>query len=227
MKKEILKLSSVSKIYNLGGQKIKAVDNVDLTIHQGEFISIVGKSGSGKSTLMHLMGLLDTPSKGKIYIEGKEASTLKEAELAKLRNEYIGFVFQQFNLLARTTSVDNVALPLTYSKVPVNKRKQIAIDLLTKLGMIDRLYNHSNELSGGQRQRVAIARALANDPSIVFADEPTGNLDSKTGKEVLDIFKDLHKQGKTIVLVTHDIGIAKVAKRVITIKDGKIISDKN
>lgn len=223
--KPILSIKNVSKIYHLGDQEIKAVDNVSFDIEEKEFIAIVGKSGSGKSTLMHLIGLLDTPTEGKIYIKNNEVSQLNQAELAKLRNEYIGFVFQQFNLLARTSSIENVGLPLIYKGVKKDERDNRAKEILTDLDMAERLYNHPNELSGGQRQRVAIARALVNEPAVLLADEPTGNLDSKTGDAVLEIFQNLNDKGKTIILVTHDEEIADFAKRKITIQDGKIISD--
>lgn len=223
--KPILSIKNVSKIYHLGDQEIKAVDNVSFDIEEKEFVAIVGKSGSGKSTLMHLIGLLDTPTEGKIYIKNNEVSQLNQAELAKLRNEYIGFVFQQFNLLARTSSIENVGLPLIYKGVKKDERDNRAKEILTDLDMAERLYNHPNELSGGQRQRVAIARALVNEPAVLLADEPTGNLDSKTGDAVLEIFQNLNDKGKTIILVTHDEEIADFAKRKITIQDGKIISD--
>jgi len=221
----LLKAKNVSKIYEVGESKIHALDGVSLEIKKGDFLAIVGKSGSGKSTLMHLLGLLDTPTSGKLLLNNKEVSKLSEENLAKTRNKEIGFVFQAFNLLPRTSSLENVMLPLQYSDVPGKLWKDRAIQSLELVDMGHRVYNRSNELSGGEKQRVAMARALVNDPSIVFADEPTGNLDSKTGEEIEKMLKTLHDKGKTIVIVTHDEDLAKIANRKITLHDGKIISD--
>ena len=223
MNSPLLKATNVTKEYTVGDNKIQALKEVSLEISEGEFISIVGKSGSGKSTLMHILGLLDTPTSGSIILKGTEISKYTEQQLAKIRNKEIGFVFQFFNLLQRTTSLDNVILPLKYSLTPKKEWKEKAVKILEQVGLSDRIYNKSNELSGGQKQRVAVARALVNNPSIIFADEPTGNLDSKTGEEIINLFKELNEQGKTIILVTHDEDLAKIAKRQITLKDGYIV----
>lgn len=225
MSKVILQAKNLNKVYKIGNQKLHAVNDVSLTIEQGEFISILGKSGSGKSTLMHMIGLLDTPTSGQIILEDKDVSNLNEKRLAKIRNKQIGFIFQSFNLLQRTTALDNVILPLQYSDVPESQWKDKALTMLETVELADRINNKSNELSGGQKQRVAIARALINDPSIIFADEPTGNLDSKTGDAILALFSKLNKQGKTLVIVTHDEDIAMFADRRIVLKDGKLIED--
>lgn len=220
----LVNLKNVSKIYQLDGVTVKALQNVSLEIEKGEFCAIVGPSGSGKSTLMHLLGALDTPSNGQIFIDNENISTLSESQLAKVRNKKIGFVFQQFNLLPKTTSVHNVEIPLIYAGISNNQeRKKISEAMLVKVGLGDRLKNHPNQLSGGQQQRVAIARALVNDPSIILADEPTGNLDSKTGKEIIEMFKKLNGEGKTIIMVTHDLNIAKIAKKKVYMKDGQIV----
>lgn len=219
----VIEIQNVTKTYMLGEVEIRALDNVSIKIDQGEFVSIVGKSGSGKSTLMHIMGLLDTPTSGSVFLNGSNTADFSETQLAKVRNKEIGFVFQSFNLLRRTTALENVMLPLRYSQIPKSEWKQKAVDILNTVELGDRLANKSNELSGGQRQRVAIARALVNDPSIILADEPTGNLDSKTGDEIIQVFNKLHEKGITIVLVTHDEDIASVADRKIFIKDGKVV----
>ncbi len=219
----LMKVINVSKIYDLGSEVITALNNVNIEIYKGEFISIIGKSGSGKSTLMHILGLLDTPTSGEIILNGQNTEGLKEKELAKIRNKEIGFVFQSFNLLQRTTTLDNVMLPLKYSDIPSYMWREKGLDMLKMMGLENRLHNKSNELSGGQKQRVAIARALINDPSIILADEPTGNLDSKTGDEIIELFSDLHKQGRTVVIVTHNEEIADLAQRKIIIKDGEVI----
>ncbi|MEN9389756.1 MAG: hypothetical protein RLY61_840 [Candidatus Parcubacteria bacterium] len=220
---KVIEAKNVSKLYKIGKNDITAVKNISLQINQGEFVAIVGKSGSGKSTLMHMLGLLDTPTTGELYLNDRLVSSLKERELASLRNKEIGFVFQSFNLLARTTALDNVILPLKYSSVPRNLWRQKAEEMLALVELSERKLNKSNELSGGQKQRVAIARALVNDPSIIFADEPTGNLDSKTGEDIEHLFQKLNALGKTIVLVTHDDELAQIAKRKIVIRDGEIV----
>lgn len=221
----VLSLSNVSKDYQLDGVTIEALDAINVEIAEGELVAIIGPSGSGKSTLMHIMGLLDRQSKGKVVLAGQDASTLTESEAAKLRNRHIGFVFQQFNLLARTSALENVLLPTIYNGYSGDVAVKKAVGILTDLGLADRLKNFPNQLSGGQQQRVAIARALINDPKIIFADEPTGNLDTKSGHEVMVILKDLHKSGRTVIIVTHDSDLAKVANRIIHILDGKIVSD--
>lgn len=222
----ILKLDKVSKHYQMGSYTIKAASEINLEIEEGELIAIIGPSGSGKSTLLQVMGLLDKHSKGKLYFLGKETSRYSEEEFADLRNKYIGFIFQQFNLLPKTSSVENVLLPAMYGNgVSINKKRQRAIELLIQIGLGDRLENYSNQLSGGQQQRVAIARSLINDPKIIFADEPTGNLDTKSGQEVVDILKNLNKKGTTVVIVTHDEYLAKIAGRRIHMLDGKITKD--
>jgi len=221
----ILKLEKVSKIYHMEDVVIPAVNEIDLEIKEGEFTAIVGTSGSGKSTLLHMIGLLDKQTSGKIMFLDKDITAYQETDLAKLRNQYIGFIFQMFNLLPRTTALENVMLPTLYGSYNLKEKKQKAIDLLTKIGMGERLYNNPNQLSGGQQQRVAIARALINDPKVLYADEPTGNLDSKSGEEVFKILANLNKEGKTIVIVTHDPDLAKMAKKRIYLLDGKIVNE--
>lgn len=223
--KRILEIHSVSKIYQMDGVEFNALFNITLNIYEGEFTAIMGPSGSGKSTLMHIIGCLDKPTRGSVFVDGQSLSSLEERELARIRNKYIGFVFQQFNLLRRTSAIANVELPLVYARVGANERKRRAQDMLTKLGMADKLNNYPSQLSGGQQQRVAIARALVTNPSIILADEPTGNLDSTSGIEVLSILKKLHADGHTILLVTHDQSVAKNAKRIVTLMDGKIVKD--
>lgn len=221
----MIQLKNISKsFYKSGQETVRALDTINLSITKGEFVAIVGASGSGKSTMMNILGMLDRPTEGNYYFENKEVNSLSDAELADIRNKKIGFVFQSFNLLPKTSAVENVELPLIYSD-----RKEIrglAANALKKVGLEERLSHKPNELSGGQQQRVAIARALVNEPEIIFADEPTGNLDSKSGTEVMNIFRELNRDGKTLVLITHDNEIAKNAKRVIRISDGKIIEDK-
>jgi len=223
-KEVVLSLKNVSKVYQVADQKIYALKNISFDIHRGDFISIVGKSGSGKSTLMHIIGLLDSPTSGEVILNGKNVSKYEEKYLAKVRNEEIGFVFQAFNLLSRASALENVMLPLSYSNVPKSKWIKKSEEMLELVDLKERMNNKSNELSGGQKQRVAIARALINDPAIILADEPTGNLDSKTGQEIVKKFIELNKLGKTIILVTHDNDLAKIAKEVFTIKDGEIVS---
>ncbi len=221
----VLHLSHVNKAYALGDDTLQVLNDINLTINSGELVAIVGPSGSGKSTLMHIMGLLDAQSSGTVELAGRNVTGMGEVELSSLRNQYIGFIFQQFNLLSRTSALENVLLPTLYSSNPTNQTSH-AIQLLTNIGLGDRLRNYPNQLSGGQQQRVAIARALINDPSVIFADEPTGNLDSKSGHEVVEILQQLNRDGRTIVIVTHDLELAKIAHRIVNIFDGQIVSDK-
>lgn len=222
----VIKLSQIKKTYRMeGGIEVHALDNVSINIKKGEFVAIVGPSGSGKSTLMHIIGLLDIASKGTVSLLDKDISRLSEESLASLRNIHIGFIFQSFNLLPRTSAIDNVELPLIYSGDKRKERLKKAIEVLNLVGLQDRLYHFPSQLSGGQQQRVAIARALINNPDMILADEPTGNLDTKSGREILDILKLLNKKGHTIVMVTHDMGIAGNAKRIVQIIDGKIVKD--
>ncbi|MBU0619271.1 ABC transporter ATP-binding protein [Patescibacteria group bacterium] len=220
----MIKLSRVKKYFPLDGVTVKALNDISLEIHQQELISIIGPSGSGKSTLMNLIGCLDKPTKGRLIINNKAAENMNTDELARLRNKDIGFVFQSFNLLPRLTALDNVELPLIYAGVDRKRRKNIAREKLTAVGLTDRLHHFPNQLSGGQQQRVAIARALVNNPKIILADEPTGNLDSKSGDEIVKILQDLHRKGKTIIVVSHDPDFAKISQRIIKLKDGKIIN---
>jgi putative ABC transport system ATP-binding protein len=209
----------------MGGEIVRALRGVDITIRRNEFVAIMGPSGSGKSTLMNMIGCLDTPTHGEYWLNGHRVSELEDNELARIRNKEIGFVFQTFNLLPRATALHNVELPLVYGGVPGKERKARAVDALTKVGLADRMEHRPNELSGGQRQRVAIARALVNQPSIILADEPTGNLDSTTSVEILALFNQLHQQNQTIVLVTHEHDIAAHARRQVHLKDGMVEQD--
>jgi putative ABC transport system ATP-binding protein len=221
----VVEMSNVTKTYGEGSSIVKALDGVDIRIKKGEFVAIVGASGSGKSTMMNLIGCLDRPTTGVVKVAGEDLSELNDKKLTSLRNYAIGFVFQSFFLLPKTDALDNVATPLFYRGVPAKEARFRAMEMLTKLGMEDRYSHQSTELSGGQQQRVAIARALVTEPSLILADEPTGALDSKTGKQVMDLFADLNDEGKTIVLITHDLDVAKRATRRITLKDGKVIND--
>ena len=221
----VVEMSNVTKTYGEGSSIVKALDGVDIRIKKGEFVAIVGASGSGKSTMMNLIGCLDRPTTGVVKVVGEDLSELNDKKLTSLRNYAIGFVFQSFFLLPKTDALDNVATPLFYRGVPAKEARFRAMEMLTKLGMEDRYSHQSTELSGGQQQRVAIARALVTEPSLILADEPTGALDSKTGKQVMDLFADLNDEGKTIVLITHDLDVAKRATRRITLKDGKVIND--
>lgn len=216
-------LKGVNKVYEINEElNFQALDDINLQIKKGELLAVVGPSGSGKSTLMNILGLLDRPTNGKYFLDGSDTSKLKDHALATLRNRKIGFIFQNFNLLNRTSALENVALPLIYSGVGTAERHARAKKMLEMVGLGDKLNSHPNQLSGGQQQRVAVARALVTDPEIILADEPTGNLDSKTGDEIMALLKNLNKEGKTIILITHSNEIAKKAKRVIQIKDGKV-----
>lgn len=218
----MIELVNISKIYRTGAVAVKALDGVSLTVQHGEMVAIMGPSGSGKTTLMNIIGCLDVPTEGRYLLEGKEVSRLKEDELAEIRNKKIGFVFQNFNLLPRLTALENVELPLIYRGMGAAERRERAEKALTMVGLADRMHHRPSELSGGQQQRVAIARALAGDPPIILADEPTGNLDSRAGAEVMGILKELNRNGKTVVLITHDSNIANQAGRIIRIRDGRI-----
>jgi putative ABC transport system ATP-binding protein len=222
----IIEVEDISKIYQLGESEVRALDGVSLTIDKGEMVAIMGPSGSGKSTLMAILGCLDVPTKGIYRIDGENVENLKDDQLAEIRNRKIGFVFQQFNLLSRTSALDNVMLPLTYSGVRGKARREKAAESLKIVGLGERMHHRPNELSGGQQQRVAIARGLVNDPAILLADEPTGALDSKTGAEIIGLFQRLHRElGQTVIYVTHDPFIARHTERVIRISDGKIVGD--
>jgi len=225
MSTTVIKIVNLEKKFQMDGVCVEALKNINLEIKNGEFVSITGPSGSGKSTLMHILGCLDRPTTGQVFLGGEEISKLSANQLAKIRNEKIGFIFQAFNLLARTTAIENVELPLIYAGIPASKRKQMAKERLTQVGLEERLDHKPNQLSGGQQQRVAIARALVNNPKIIMADEPTGNLDSKSGQEIIKMLHDLHVQNHTIILVTHDLNLAKEARRQIILRDGEIISD--
>ncbi len=221
----VIKTEGLAKVYEMGAEQVHALSGIDVEIRKGEYVAIMGPSGSGKSTLMNLIGCLDSPSSGKYWLAGRLVSELDDDELAYIRNKEIGFVFQTFNLLPRATALHNVELPLIYNGTPAEERIEKAKKALERVDLTSRMSHKPNELSGGQRQRVAIARALVNSPSIVLADEPTGNLDSKTGEEIMTLFKNLHSQGNTIILVTHEHDIAQNAHRIIFIRDGKIASD--
>jgi len=221
----VIRTEALAKMYQMGAEEVHALNGVDVEIRKGEYVAIMGPSGSGKSTLMNLIGCLDSPSSGRYWLAGRLVSELDDDELAYIRNKEIGFVFQTFNLLPRATALHNVELPLIYNGTPAEERVERAKQALERVDLAPRMNHKPNELSGGQRQRVAIARALVNNPSIVLADEPTGNLDSKTGEEIMHLFANLHGQGNTIILVTHEMDIAQHAHRVIFIRDGKIASD--
>ncbi|WP_197490746.1 ABC transporter ATP-binding protein [Brevibacillus sp. SKDU10] len=223
--KAVIRIADVKKKYVIGDQEIHALRGVNLSIEEGDFVAIMGPSGSGKSTMMNMIGCLDLPSSGTFYLDGYPVSEAEDEELAKIRNQKIGFVFQNFNLIPRTPAVENVELPLLYAGVEAKQRRQRAIDSLHRVGLGNRLYNKPNELSGGQQQRVSIARALVNEPVIILADEPTGALDTKTSQEIMGIFQRLNNEGKTVILVTHEPDIAEYAKRVIHFRDGQIVAN--
>lgn len=221
----LIELNHIDKIYYLGGEEVRASDDINLTIRRGEFVAIVGKSGSGKSTLMNIIGALDVPTEGEYYLGGEDVSDMSDKQLAGVRNRMIGFIFQQYNLLPKLNILENVELPLLYAGAGSSERRERAMDSLKRVGLEDKWRNFPNQLSGGQQQRVSIARALAGNPSLILADEPTGALDSKTSRDVLDFLKQLNGEGNTIVMITHDNSIALEAKRVVRITDGKINFD--
>jgi putative ABC transport system ATP-binding protein len=223
--KPVIELVGVFKSYFMESLEVPILKDINITVREGEFVAIMGPSGSGKSTLMNLVGCLDVPTQGKVLLDGHDITKLSDNHLARIRGSLVGFVFQKFNLINSLTAWENVALPLIFRGAPADERKAVAIRVLTSVGMADRVNNHPNQLSGGQQQRVAIARALAVRPQMILADEPTGNLDSVTGKEILSLFGNLNKEGKTIVLVTHDENVARNARRIIRISDGRVVSD--
>ena len=221
----LVEVKDICKVYNPGENEVRALDHVSLSIEKGEFVAIIGQSGSGKSTLMNMLGCLDVPTSGKYYLNGRDVSTLTDDEQSDIRNREIGFIFQGFNLISNLTAQENVELPLIYRGVPRKERNRLAVESLKMVGLSHRMDHKPNEMSGGQQQRVAIARAIAARPPVILADEPTGNLDSASSREILQILKELYKGGRTVILVTHDNGIAAQAKRVIRILDGRIESD--
>ena len=221
----LIELRNLGKIYQSGDTEFAALHDVNLSIERGDFVAITGSSGSGKSTLMNLLGCLDSPSRGSYLLADRDVAKLSRIELAKVRNEFIGFVFQNFNLLARTSAVENVELPMVYSHVPAEERRRRAMSRLAEVGLAERAHHHPQQLSGGQQQRVAIARALVNNPVLILADEPTGALDSKTSLEIMALFQELNRQGMTVVLVTHEPDVARFAQRIIAFRDGKVVQD--
>ncbi len=225
MSEPIIKLEDISRMYRMGTEEIHALRSITAEISRNEYVALMGASGSGKSTLMNIIGCLDSPSGGAYYLNNRQVARMTDNELAEVRNKEIGFIFQTFNLLPRSTALDNVALPLVYAGVAKEEREERAMKALSDVGLADRVQHKPNELSGGQRQRVAVARALVNKPSIILADEPTGNLDSKTSKEIMDLFQEIHDKGNTIIVVTHEADIAEHAHRIIYLRDGLIESD--
>ncbi|MCP3747030.1 MULTISPECIES: ABC transporter ATP-binding protein [Paenibacillus] len=223
--KTVIEIKELKKMYEVGGQEIQALRSVNLSISEGEFVAIMGPSGSGKSTMMNVIGCLDHPDTGKYYLDGYSILDAREKELSEIRNQKLGFVFQKFYLLPRTTALANVELPMMYAGIPAKERRERAVEALRSVGLAERMYNKPNELSGGQQQRVSIARALVNNPVILLADEPTGALDTKTSIEIMELFQGLNELGKTIVLVTHELEIAEYAKRLISFRDGNIERD--
>lgn len=221
----MIKLEGITKVYKMGENEVRALDGVDLHISPHEFVAIIGPSGSGKSTLMNMIGCLDIPTSGKYWIDGVEGSKMRDNQLADLRNNKIGFIFQQYNLLSKLSALENVELPLIYRGTPAEEREKLAKEALTRVGLADKMHHKPTELSGGQQQRVSIARALCSHPSLILADEPTGALDSKSGIEIMQMLHELHDEGNTIIIITHDLNIAKQAERIVTIRDGKIVSD--
>jgi putative ABC transport system ATP-binding protein len=225
MSNPLIKITNIKRDFVLGDEIVYVLKGIDLEINKGEYVALMGPSGSGKSTLMNLLGCLDTPTSGNYILNGKDVSKMKDDELAEIRNKEIGFVFQTFNLLPRTTALDNVALPMIYAGYSKSERSARAAEVLTQVNLSDRMDHQPNQLSGGQRQRVAIARALVNKPSIILADEPTGNLDSKTSEEIMKLFNDIHAHGNTVILVTHEEEVAAYAHRIIRLRDGMVESD--
>jgi putative ABC transport system ATP-binding protein len=225
MSKSLIKITNIKRDFVLGNEIVYVLKGIDLEIKKGEYVALMGPSGSGKSTLMNLLGCLDTPTSGTYILNGKDVSQMQDDELAEIRNKEIGFIFQTFNLLPRTTALDNVALPMIYAGYSKNERRERATEVLKQVNLADRMDHQPNQLSGGQRQRVAIARAMVNKPSIILADEPTGNLDSKTCEEIMVLLEEIHKNGNTIILVTHEEEIAEHAQRIIRMRDGMIESD--
>ena len=223
----LIEVRNLMKIYNPGENEVRALNDVSLRICRGEFVAVIGQSGSGKSTFMNMLGCLDVPTSGSYYLNGKDVAGLSDDELSEIRNREIGFIFQGFNLIPNLTALENVELPLIYRNVPAAKRHEMSVASLKKVGLENRMGHRPSEMSGGQQQRVAIARALAATPPVILADEPTGNLDSASSKEIMQILKSLHEEGRTVILITHDNKIAASAKRVIRIMDGKIVSDTN
>lgn len=221
----MIRLEGITKVYKMGDTEVRALDGVDLHIRQHEFVSVIGPSGSGKSTLMNMIGCLDVPTSGRYWIDGVEGSKMRDNQLADLRNRKLGFIFQQYNLLTKLSALENVELPLIYRGISASKRRAMAEEALERVGLKDKMHHRPTELSGGQQQRVSIARALSSHPSLILADEPTGALDSKSGVEIMQMLHELHEEGNTIVIITHDLGIAKQAERIVTIRDGKITSD--
>lgn len=225
MKNIVIDIQDIKRNFKLGTEEVKVLKGVNLQIERGDYVALMGPSGSGKSTLMNILGCLDTPTSGHFLLNGKDVSKLKDDDLAEIRNKDIGFVFQTFNLMPRTTALDNVALPMVYGGTPKKERETRALEVLNQVGLGDRTDHHPNQLSGGQRQRVAVARALVNRPSIILADEPTGNLDTKTSLEIMALFDEIHANGNTVILVTHEEDIAEYAHRIIRLRDGVVESD--